>query len=284
MSNYLIDDGEFERLQGKVILVTGGATGIGCAIVHLARQHGAKVAFCDVDETGGKQVEQELNSDVLFQKCDVSNWNDVLSFFRHAYEQFGAIDAVISNAAINRVEPFDEPEQAGAEPEAPDISALNVNMIGTWYVTKAAVHFFRKRPETSSQLVLFGSVASYFDTPPLYTYCASKAAVLGLMRALRTQLPKDNITVNMIAPWMTVTAMVTDHIKKVWGNLPANSPLDVARASLLPIMRPDVNGKGFLINGGNITEIEDKLDETQHIWLGMELDGHMREGQRRLIP
>lgn len=78
--------------------------------------------------------------------------------------------------------------------------------------------------------------------------------------------------------------MVTDHIKKVWDELPANSPLDVAKASLLSIVRPQVNGKGFLINGGNITEVEDKLDETQHVWLGSELDRNMREGQRRLIP
>lgn len=78
--------------------------------------------------------------------------------------------------------------------------------------------------------------------------------------------------------------MVTDHIRKIWGELPANSPLDVARASLLPVLQPEVNGKSFLINGGHITEVEDKLNETQPIWLGDELDKHMREGQRRLIP
>ncbi|KAJ3540331.1 hypothetical protein NM208_g5115 [Fusarium decemcellulare] len=282
MSKYVVHDAELDKIRGKVIVVTGGATGIGRAIVHLAHIHGAKVAFCDVDEENGKKVEQDLNSDVLFEKCDVSNWPQVRNFFQHVYDRFGVIDTVISNAAINRVETLDEPTEG--ELEAPDISALNVNMVGTWYVTKAALHFFRKKPETSSQLVLFGSVASYFDTPPLYTYCASKAAVLGLMRALRSQVSKDNITVNMIAPWMTVTAMVTDHIKKVWGDLPANSPLDVAKASLLPIVRPEINGKSFLINGGNITELEDKLDETQHIWLGPGLDKDMREGQRRLIP
>ncbi|KAL2670511.1 hypothetical protein Neosp_014299 [[Neocosmospora] mangrovei] len=285
MSNYVVDEAELENVHGKVILVTGGATGIGHAIVTLAHRHGAKVAFCDVNEETGRNFQRELGSDVLFEKCDVSNWSELLRFFQLTYTKFGAIDSVISNAAINRIETLEDPSDTPtSELPAPDISALNVNIIGTWYVTKAAIHFFGKNPETKSQLVLFGSVASYFDTPPLYTYCASKAGVLGLMRALRTQLPKQNITVNMIAPWMTVTAMVTDHIKKVWDELPANSPLDVAKASLLPIVRPQVNGKGFLINGGNITEVEDKLDETQHVWLGSELDRNMREGQRRLIP
>ncbi|KAI8655293.1 hypothetical protein NCS57_01277700 [Fusarium keratoplasticum] len=285
MSNYLFDEAELENVRGKVILVTGGATGIGHAIVTLAHQHGAKVAFCDVNEESGRSFQRELGSDVLFEKCDVSNWSELLGFFQFTYTKFGTIDSVISNAAINRIEKLEDPSDTPtSELPAPDISALNVNMIGTWYVTKAAIHFFGKTPETKSQLVLFGSVASYFDTPPLYTYCASKAGVLGLMRALRTQVPKQNITVNMIAPWMTVTAMVTDHVRKVWGELPANSPLDVAKASLLPIVRPKVNGKSFLINGGNITEVEDKLDETQHVWLGSELDNNMREGQRRLIP
>lgn len=141
---------------------------------------------------------------LFFQRCDVSNWSSVLSFFKNTYNVLGPIDAVVSNAAINVVESLDDDiDTATGELQAPDLSVLNVNAVGTWYVTKCAIHFFKKHPETRSQLVLFGSVASLFDTPPLYTYCASKAAVLGLMRALRTQLPKDNITVNMIAPWMT---------------------------------------------------------------------------------
>lgn len=78
--------------------------------------------------------------------------------------------------------------------------------------------------------------------------------------------------------------MITDHIKKVWGDLPANQAVDVAKASLLPILQPKINGKTFLINGGNITEVEDKLEETQHIWLGPELSAHMKDGQSRLLP
>lgn len=81
-----------------------------------------------------------------------------------------------------------------------------------------------------------------------------------------------------------VTHIVPDHVRQVWGELPANQPLDVARGSLLPIIRPNINGKSFIINGGNITEVEDKLEETQPIWLGQELSKHMNEGQRRLIP
>ncbi|EQB49867.1 hypothetical protein CGLO_10761 [Colletotrichum gloeosporioides Cg-14] len=62
MTTYIINDGVFEKLQNKVILITGGAAGIGRAIVALAHQNGAKVAFCDVDEARGRQVEQELDA------------------------------------------------------------------------------------------------------------------------------------------------------------------------------------------------------------------------------
>jgi hypothetical protein len=78
--------------------------------------------------------------------------------------------------------------------------------------------------------------------------------------------------------------MATDRMKEVWGDLPANQPVDVARATMLPVLRPDINGKSFLIAGGKITELEDKLAETQDVWLGPELSAHMNEGQRRLIP
>jgi NAD(P)-dependent dehydrogenase (short-subunit alcohol dehydrogenase family) len=65
------------------------------------------------------------------------------------------------------------------------------------------MHYFKKHPDTRSQLVLIGSTASYFECPPLYTYCTSKGGILGLMRCLRTQVLKENVTVNMVAPYLT---------------------------------------------------------------------------------
>ena len=80
----------------------------------------------------------------------------------------------------------------------------------------------------------------------------------------------------------TVTPMLSSFIRDVWEGLPANQPEGVARALLLPIVRPDVNGKSFFVAGHQITELEDKLAETQPLWMGKELSDNVAEGNWRI--
>ena len=63
-----------------------------------------------------------------------------------------------------------------------------------------------------------------------------------------------------------------------------NQPVHVARALLLPVVRPEINGKSFWVGGGEIVEVEDKTHEAQPIWLGKEMSEHVDEGQRRIVP
>lgn len=126
---------------------------------------------------------------------------------------------------------------------------------------------------------------------------------MGLMRSLRTQLLRtNNVTVNMVAPWLTTkyssrnpffriglitvteTPMLKDEFLRVWGDLPANEPIGVARALLLPAIRPDVNGKSMFVSGHRIIDFEEGLAKTQPIWMGEELSKHVDEGQRRIVP
>lgn len=78
--------------------------------------------------------------------------------------------------------------------------------------------------------------------------------------------------------------MLLPELKSVWGSLPTNQPEHVGRALLMPICRQDVNGKSFFIEGGRIVEFEDKLAETQPLWMGQRLSDDVNEGQKRLIP
>lgn len=142
---------------------------------------------------------------VLFRKCDVSKWDDVLELFQETWKTFGIINAVLSNAGVtneNFLEDEIDPETGKLLP--PNVKTIDINLTATIYVVKCAVHYFKKWPETRCQIVMTGSAASFIDTPPLHLYCASKAGILGFMRSLRTQLIKNNnVTVNMVAPWMT---------------------------------------------------------------------------------
>jgi NAD(P)-dependent dehydrogenase (short-subunit alcohol dehydrogenase family) len=234
-----------------------------------------------------------------------------LELFEATWKTFGIIHAVLSNAGVSN-ENFlrDEVDPNTGKLLPPNIKIMDVNLTGTIYVAKCAVHYFGKWPELRSQLVMTGSAASFFDTPPLHLYCASKAGILGFMRSLRTQLIKNNnVTVNMVAPWMTsrsspmlmfallcvslrrqkthnptVTSMLPQAIRDRWGTLPANETWGVAHAILLPVVRPDVNGKSLFVAGHQIVDFEDKLLETQPLWMGEQLSKDMNEGQKIMIP
>lgn len=252
-------------------------------------------------------------SRVLFHKTDVSNFSDVIALFEAAHAKFGIIKAVLSNHGIANENFLADEFDATGKLLPPNMKTIDVNLTGTVYVAKLAAHYFRKWPEVRCQLVMTGSAASFVDTPPLHLYCASKAGILGLMRSLRTQVLKnDNFTVNMIAPWMTskfsphhrapndfaqllymkryilitalVTAMLPDEIRKRWGTLPANDTWSVGRAILLPVVRPDVNGKSLFVGGHHIVDFEDKLHETQPLWMGEQMSKDMDAGQLIMIP
>ncbi|KAH7408880.1 hypothetical protein BKA64DRAFT_570425 [Cadophora sp. MPI-SDFR-AT-0126] len=287
MTTYHTDKLDFGVLNGKTILITGGVTGIGRATVVLAHQYGANLVVGDVLEQEGIQLATELGERIFFRKCDISQWNDVLELFEAGYTHFGALDIVLANAGVNEIGNLlkDDFEDGTGKLLSPPLKTLDVNLIGILYTIKCAVHYFAKMAGKLCQLVLTGSAASFLDTPPLYTYCTSKAGVLGLMRSLRTQLPKNaNITVNMIAPWLTKTPMLLPKFLDVWGDLPANEPIGVARALLLPAIKTDLNGKSLFVAGHKIVDLEEGLARTQPEWMGKELSDHVDEGQLRIIP
>lgn len=285
MTSYRVNDLELEALKGKTILITGAASGIGRQTVKIAHKYGANIAIGDWNETDGQELADELKERIIFRKCDVSNWNDVLDLFQLTWKTFGIINAVLSNAGIITEDIFkEEIEESSGRLLPPSLKNIDVNLVGMVYVVKCAVHYFAKWPETRCQIVMTGSAASYIDTPPLHLYCAGKAGLLGFMRSLRTQLIKKNITVNLVCPWMTVTPILPQSIRDIWGDLPANKPEGVGRAILLPVVQPEVNGKSFFIAGHQIVELEDTLHKTQPLWMGQQLSKDVDEGQKRMIP
>lgn len=237
----------------------------------------------------------------------MTKWYDVLEIFQETWKKFGIINAVISNAGVNAETLFDETFDDLGRLAEPDLTNVKVNLFGHLYVVRCALHYFAKWPESRSQIVLTGSLSSYLDSPPLYQYGAAKFGVLGLMRCLRTQIPSAawNATINMVAPWMTcmlkwclymllcvedadylvVSPLIEQRFLDMWGDLPTNQPEDVGYGLLLPVVQETLNGKAFFVADGKLVEVEDKIRETQPLWLGSEqLSAAVDEGQRRLIP
>jgi hypothetical protein len=78
--------------------------------------------------------------------------------------------------------------------------------------------------------------------------------------------------------------MLPQSVRDIWGILPANETWGVAHALLLSVVQPDFNGKSFFVAGHQIVDFEDKLHETQPLWMGAQLSKDVDEGQRRMIP
>ncbi|KAM0328717.1 hypothetical protein ACHAQA_005130 [Verticillium albo-atrum] len=282
MTTYTFDPAELRALQGKTILITGGSRGIGRAVVDTALGNGANVAIGDWDEDLGAALAARSPDRVLFLKCDVSNWDHVLDLFQSTVIRFGGINAVISNAGVNTHEDLlAEGFDSDGKLSPPSLKSVEINLIGQLYVARCAMHYFSKWPEQKSQLVLTSSAGAFFPAPPLYLYCAAKAGVLGLMRGLRPEAAKRNVTVNVVAPWLTVTPMVLDDWLKGW-TLPKNTAEGVALALLLPTVQ-EVHGKAFFVAGNKIVEFEDSLEQMEPQWMGEQLCVDVRKGQEILL-
>ncbi|EED14321.1 3-hydroxyacyl-CoA dehydrogenase, putative [Talaromyces stipitatus ATCC 10500] len=286
-----------ESLQDKVIVLTGGAHGIGKSLVELCTQHGAYVCFGDIDEKAGRGVEESANASqksspptARFVPVDVTNYQSVLSLFKTALSLYGRIDHVVANAGIvERGNWFDPALTVESVEEQPTTKVLDVNLLGCLYTARIASVYLRqnRREGQDRSLTLVSSVAGFKESPGLFVYQASKHGVLGLMRSLRKYITfptTHNIRVNAICPWMTETAMVAG-IEDGWrkAQLPINQPLDVAKV-ITGVLAAEgqeerVSGMAMYVEGGRAWEIERNLDRLQPQWLGEEPSESLEKGQ-----
>ncbi|KAH7242849.1 hypothetical protein B0J15DRAFT_501532 [Fusarium solani] len=205
MTSYTLADTDLNSLAGKTILIIGAATGVGRAAVDIAIELGANVAIGDWNEDEGTALAKTLGDRTIFRKCDVSNWDHVLDLFETAHARFGVIHSVLSNAGINTHEGLftDTRDPSTGRLLPPSLKSIDVNLVGQLYVAKCALHYFAKWPQTRCQLVMTSSAGAFFPAPPIHMYCAAKAGIVGLMRALYPELEGTNVTVNTVAPWLT---------------------------------------------------------------------------------
>ena len=220
-----------DRLEGKVVLVTGASRGIGAAIARACAEEGAKIA---INYARGEQAAEELvrtlGEDKAFAfKADVSDPEAVNGMVDAVLERFGAIDIAVNNAGISR----DNLLAAMTDEEWEQV--LQVNAGGVFRVSRAVVRPMMARKR--GRIVNVSSVAGMKGGRGQTNYAASKGAIEAFTRALAIEVAPKGITVNAVAPGIIVTEMsafVRDAApEEALSHVPLKrfgTPEDVARA------------------------------------------------------
>ncbi|KAE8454624.1 hypothetical protein EG329_000247 [Mollisiaceae sp. DMI_Dod_QoI] len=199
-------------LKDKVVVLTGGATGIGREAVKQFHQAGAKIIFGDIADALGLELEKALDSpNVRFQHCDTSSYQEQLALFKKADELWGRIDVVVANAGVSvPKDPFDPDSYT-------DISIpfstkeIDINLTGALYTSRIGLHYLRKNGKEGGDLILVSSIAGFKESTGLTVYTASKHGVLGILRGLRVQASREGVRVNAVCPWMTSSSLPIPH-------------------------------------------------------------------------
>jgi len=189
------------RLQNKVALVTGGASGFGAEIVRLFVKEGANVVILDLNSEGGKKVAQEAGGGTIAVGGDVTKRADIDLSIKFAIENFKRLDIVVNNAGWTH---RNKPMLEVSEEEFDRVYAINVKSI--FHMTNAVLPIMRK--QGGGSIINIGSTAGIRPRPGLTWYNGSKGAVNLVSKSMAVELAPDKIRVNCVAPVIGETALL----------------------------------------------------------------------------
>ena len=199
------------RLDGKVAVITGGASGIGEATVRLFAEEGARVVAGDVQEAPGEALAEELGDSVRFVRADVSQEADVRRLVNTAVEAFGGLDCSFNNAGVGGV---------NAEIQDIDVEAFDATVAvllrGVFLGMKHAIPAMRKRGGGS--IISTASVAGVQGGFGPLVYSTCKAAVVHLSRTAAIETGRDGIRINAICPGGILTPILTNPVSEMIPN------------------------------------------------------------------
>jgi NAD(P)-dependent dehydrogenase (short-subunit alcohol dehydrogenase family) len=209
----------YPSLAGRTALVTGGASGIGAAIVRGFVRNGAKVAVLDVQRDAGEALAAELGGDVVYLHCDLTDIEALRAAVAEAERRLGPIQALVNNAANDTRHTFEE-----LTPEDWDASQ-DVNLKQQVFMAQAVLAGMRSAGGGS--IVNLSSTAALWGAPNMIPYVAAKSAVIGFSRALGRTIGEHGIRVNAVAPG----GVMTERQMRLW-HTPETKAAMVARQSI----------------------------------------------------
>jgi NAD(P)-dependent dehydrogenase (short-subunit alcohol dehydrogenase family) len=196
-----------QRLQDRVAVVTGGASGIGLATARRLAQEGARVVIADLDETTGTGVAEEVGG--LFVRADVTSEDDVREMYSFAHQAYGSVDIAFNNAGIS---PPDDDSILSTGLDAWR-RVQEVNLTSVYLCCKYVLPYMRSQGRgsiinTASFVAVMGAATSQIS------YTASKGGVLAMSRELGVQFAREGIRVNALCPGPVNTPLLQELFAK----------------------------------------------------------------------
>ena len=215
----------YEDLKGKVVLISGGGTGIGRATAEAFAQQGCKIIIGDIRPEAEPTVKylNTLNTEAYFLYTDVRDKGHIKALVKEAIDRFGKLDIAINNAG------FLPPEVPLLDMADDHIDAvIDINLKSMLHAMKAQLDVFL--PKGQGCIINMASVAGLRAVPTMAGYCASKFGVVGLTRAVASEYAAKGIRINAVCPGYIKTPMT-----KHWEKMPefmnfVNSIMPMGRA------------------------------------------------------
>ena len=237
----------------KVVLVTGAASGFGKLLAQELAERGARLALCDINGDGVRQVADAIDADSLSAQCDVREEQQVADFVHRAVEHFGRLDIAVNNAGMST------PMKSLLETTEDDMD-LNfaVNAKGVFFGMKHEIPVMLE--QGGGAILNVASMAGLLAAPKLTAYAAAKHAVVGITKTAAVEFGRHNVRVNAICPFYSPTPFVTEGIDPdVQALVAKGSPMKRLGApeeivsAMLHMVDPDnsyLNGQAIAVDGG----------------------------------
>ncbi|KAF5027083.1 hypothetical protein F66182_795 [Fusarium sp. NRRL 66182] len=290
MTTLQIQENDIPDLGGKTAISIysdqtdiGGSSGIGWATAKIFADKGAQVYILDREEP-----EEPLSAQVKYIHCDISIWSNVVT----ALERIGSFHIAIANAGVDEDGDYlvDSYDRNGDLVE-PAYKVIDVNLRGTLNFVKLALHSMKKNCVQGS-IVITSSATAYAAEQSLPVYCATKAALINFIRAMRSTLRDSGITINAVAPAATITKLLPADLAApiIASGLPVSTAHFVGLAVAYSATASEEqkvqaygkdtddwkqtpgrwSGRAILTLGDRYTELEGPISETRSSWFGKE--------------
>lgn len=256
------------RLDDKVAIITGGASGMGAAAARAFVREGAKVAIGDVQIDKAQEVAAAIGDDCVAVRVDVTSGEDMQALVRTAIDRFGKLDVVYNNAGGGR-----RPEAGGQEPGIGSLThemteqawddTVNLNLKAVWLGMKHALpHLIANG---GGSIVTTASVSAYMGMRGQAAYGAAKGGVVQLTRVVAVEYAEHGIRANCVAPGATLTPLLYDfpgrevdrerleeNLRNTQPIPRAGQPEDIAEAALWLASDDSsyVTGQTIVVDGG----------------------------------